>query len=64
MGANAKRLKKLEEEERRRSIKPLLLVERYHGQTIEEAKEEAGVTSTNENDYQIVFLSAQDAATL
>ena len=59
-----RRLKKLEEENKRRSIKHMLLVERYPGQPLEEAKEDAGLTSTNENDYQILFMTVQDAACL
>jgi hypothetical protein len=62
MGANGRRLRKLEQENKRRSIKHILLVERYPGQPLEEAKEESGLSS--ESDYQIVFLSAQDAACL
>lgn len=59
-----RRLQKLEQENKRRSTKHILLVERYPGQTLEEAKAEAGLCSTNENDYQIVFMTAQDFATL
>jgi hypothetical protein len=59
-----RRLRKLEEESKRRSIKHLLLVERYPGQPLEEAKAEADLSSMNESDYQIVFMTAQDAAIL
>ena len=57
-----RRLTKLEQENKRRSTKNILLVERYTGQPLEEAKAEAGLSS--ESDYQIVFMSAQDAAVL
>jgi hypothetical protein len=57
-----RRLRKLEQENKRQSIKHMLLVERYPGQPLEEAKAEAGLTS--ESDYQVVFMSAPDAACL
>ena len=66
MGAKGKRLRKLEQECKRHSIKHLLLVERYLVQPIEEAKAEAGLTILKEfrESKEIVFMSAQDAATL
>ena len=59
-----RRLQKLEQENKRLSTKHLLLVERYPGQPLEEAKEEAGLSGKNENNSQIVFMTAQDFACL
>jgi len=64
MGANDRRLRKLGHENKRRSTKHMFLVERYPGQPLEEAKAEAGLSGKNESDYQIVFMTAQDFATL
>jgi len=59
-----RRLSKLEQENKRRSIKHIVLVERYPDQSLEEAKVEAGLANKNENDYNIAFMSSEDAAAL
>ena len=59
-----RRLRKLEQESKRRSTKHILLVERYPGQSLAEAKAEAGLSSKNENDYSIVFMPSLVAALL
>lgn len=64
MSAYDRRISKLERESKYRTTKHLLLVERYPGQPLEEAKMEADLTCENENDYQIIFMSKEDAATL
>jgi hypothetical protein len=63
MRANGRRLRKLEQLNNLRSHKFIILVEKYPGQPLEEAKEEAGVTSTNKNDY-ILLMSIADAGLL
>ena len=64
MGILDRRLSRLEQESRHRNKKNIILVERYRGQSIEEAKEEAGISSENEHEYQVVFMPTMDYATL
>ena len=59
-----RRLRKLEQENNRRSTRHIVLVEKYPGQPLEEAKAEAGLTCMNENDYSIVFMPSLAAACL
>jgi len=63
MSAYDRRISKLERESKYRTTKHPLLVERYP-EPLEEAKMEADLTCENENDYQIIFMSREDAATL
>ena len=64
MSAHDRRISKLELESRHCNKKSLLLVERYRGQPIEEAKVEAGISSENEDGYKIIFMTGRDAETL
>ena len=59
-----RRLSKLEQESMNRNKKHLLLVEKYPEQPLEGAKEQAGISSENEHEYQVICVSALDAATL
>lgn len=64
MGTLYRRLSRLEQENIHRNKRHLLLVERYPGQSIAEAMQEAGISGANEHEFQVVFMTAQDAATL
>lgn len=64
MSTHDRRIFKLEKESKYRNTEHLLLVQRYPGQSLEEAVEQAGISSENEHGFQIVFMTAQDAATL
>lgn len=61
--AHERRLKKLEQENKHRSTKYPLLIEKYSGQALEEAKAETVLSETDETEYHIVFIPKEDAAT-
>ena len=63
MGAINSRLRKLEQQHYG-SSSFIVLFESYPGQGREQAKEKAGLSSTNKNDSYIVFLTTQDAGCL
>lgn len=63
MGTINNRLRKLEQQHYG-SSRFMVLFERYPGQSLEEAKEKAGLSGTNDNDRYIAFMTAQDAGVL
>jgi len=63
MGANGKRIAKLEQETRPCYIEPLVLFEEYPGQRLGEAMEKARLPG-DARDCTVYLMSIEDAATL